>query len=112
MLPGGGAEPEATGRVDRHGRLALTAVCEVGHSYVGQEQNRQTSRMLQVPIICHDLNGIPFEYRESCIVLLMDRQIWLQHKNVDRTVNWVLNVYQTLVRKPGGGGRNPGGRTM
>ena len=23
---------------------------------VGQEQNRQTSRMLQVPIICHDLN--------------------------------------------------------
>ena len=63
------------------------AVCEVGHSKVGQEQNRQTSRMLQVPIICHDLNGIPFEYRESRID--GPTQIWLQHKNVDRTVNWV-----------------------
>ncbi len=26
MLPGGGADPEATGRVDRHGRLALTVL--------------------------------------------------------------------------------------
>ena len=48
-LPGGVAEPEATG---------LSTVIDVWHwlREVGQEQNRQTSRKLQVPVICHDLN--------------------------------------------------------
>ena len=50
MLLGGGAEPEATGHVDRHGRLALTV--------------RSARSKIDTLAACCKFRS--FEYRESC----------------------------------------------
>ena len=50
MLLGGGAEPEATGHVDRHGRLALTV-------------RSARSKIDKLAAFCKFRS---FEYRESC----------------------------------------------
>ena len=70
---GGGAEPEATGHVDRHGRLERLALTV-----------RSARSKIDKLAACCKFRS--FEYRESNID--GPTEVWLQHKNVDRTLTW------------------------
>ena len=89
MLLGGGAEPEATGHVDRHGRLALTV--------------RSARSKIDKLAACCKFRS--FEYRESCTDGFNTRMLI--------ELLGLLDVFRlsSLVRKPGADQNRGGGRT-